>query len=110
MPAGGAVQLITLLVFYYTIKMEISKQVLINNMKPDIWSLANIIPILKSGALSKPDNYLGISLTCVIAKMYNLMILKQVRDAINPHLRDNQNDFRKTKDHCRPDPGLKENH
>ena len=30
------------------------------NIKPDTWSLYNIIPVPKSGDLSKPDNYRGI--------------------------------------------------
>ena len=63
--------------------------------KPEIWSLSNIIPVPKSGDLSKTDNYRGISLTCIIAKMVNSMILNRIRDAIDPHLRDNQNGFRK---------------
>lgn len=63
------------------------------NNKPDIWSLSNIIPVPKSGDLSKPDNYRGMSLTCVIAKIYYRMILNWIRGAIDPHLRDNQNCF-----------------
>ena len=66
-----------------------------HNIKPEIWSLSNIIPVPKSGDLSKTDNYRGISLTCIIAKMVNSMILNRIRDAIDPHLRDNQNGFRK---------------
>ena len=30
----------------------------------------NIIPVSKSGDLSITDNYRGINLTCIIAKMY----------------------------------------
>lgn len=73
--------------------LEICNLALMRNNKPDIWSLSNIIPVPKSGALSKPDNYRGISLTCVIAKINNRMILNRIRGAIDPHLRDNQNGF-----------------
>ena len=59
-----------------------------------MWSLSNIVPVPKSGDLSKPDNYRGISLTCITAKVYNRMILNRVRPAIDPHLRENQNGFR----------------
>lgn len=69
--------------------LEICNQALIDNINPGIWSLS-------------------LSLTCVIAKMYNCMILHWIRDAIDLHLRDNQNGFRE--DHRSPDPGLKENH
>nr|XP_010779022.1 PREDICTED: ubiquitin carboxyl-terminal hydrolase CYLD-like [Notothenia coriiceps] len=56
---------------------------------PDIWSLSNITLVPKAGDLSKPDNYRGISLTCITAKVYNRMILKRIRHAIDSHLREN---------------------
>ena len=65
-----------------------------DNIKPEMWSLSNIIPVPKSGDLLKPDNYRGISLTCIIAKMYDRMILNRIRGANDPHLRENQNGFR----------------
>lgn len=74
--------------------LEVCNQALLTNSKPEIWSLSHIIPVPKSGDLSKPDNYRGISLTCIIAKMYNRMILNRLRSTIDPHLRDNQNGFR----------------
>ncbi|KAJ4949221.1 hypothetical protein JOQ06_020739 [Pogonophryne albipinna] len=67
---------------------------LLHNMQPDIWSLSNIIPVPKAGDLSKPDNYRGISLTCITAKVYNRMILNRIWHTIDPHLRENQNGFR----------------
>jgi hypothetical protein len=68
-----------------------------DNIKPEMWSLSNIIPVPKSGDLLKPDNYRGISLTCIIAKIYNRMILNRIRGANDPHLRENQNDFREAR-------------
>ena len=62
---------------------------------PSVWSLSNIIPVPKSGDLSKPDNYRGISLTCVTAKLFNRMVLNRIRDPIDPLLRSAQNGFRK---------------
>ncbi|KAJ8361351.1 hypothetical protein SKAU_G00178760 [Synaphobranchus kaupii] len=67
---------------------------LLHNEQPEMWSLSNIIPVPKAGDLSKPDNYRGISLTCITAKIYNRMILNRLRHAIDPHLRENQNGFR----------------
>lgn len=58
-----------------------------------MWSLSNIVPVPKSGDLSKPDNYQGISLICITAKVYNCMILNRVWQAIDPHLRENQKGF-----------------
>lgn len=74
--------------------LEFCNLALMENSQPDIWSLSNIIPVPKSGDLSKPDNYRGISLTCITAKMYNRMILNRIRGAIDPYLRENQNGFR----------------
>ena len=54
----------------------------------------NIIPVPKSGDLSNTNNYRGISLTCILAKMYNRMILNRIRSVIDPKLRMNQNGFR----------------
>ena len=76
------------------IVLEICNLALTKNNKPDQWSLSNIIPVPKSGNLSKTDNYRGISLTCIIAKIFNRMILNRIRSAIDPKLRINQNGFR----------------
>jgi hypothetical protein len=62
--------------------------------KPEQWSLSNIIPVPKKGNLSNADNYRGISLTCIIAKLFNRMILNRIRSVIDPMLRVNQNGFR----------------
>ena len=56
-----------------------------------MWPLSNIIPVPKCGDPPKPDNYRGISLTCITAKGYHRMILNRTRHAIDPHLRENQN-------------------
>ena len=67
---------------------------LLDGDKPDQWSHSNIVPIPKSGNLSKPANYRGISLSCIIAKIYNRLILNRIRKTIDPLLRNNQNGFR----------------
>ena len=54
----------------------------------------NIIPVPKSGDLSNTNNYRKISLKCILAKMYNKMILNRIRAVISPGLRMNQNGFR----------------
>ena len=53
-----------------------------------------IIPVPKSGHLTVTDNYRGISLTCIVARMFNRMMLNRLRPAIDPLLRNNQNGFR----------------
>ena len=61
---------------------------------PDQWSSFNIIPVPKSGDLSKTDNYRGICLSSVVAKTYNIMTLNRIRPFLDPLLRDSQNGFR----------------
>ena len=40
------------------------------------------------------DNYRGISLMCIIAKLFNRVILLRIRKVLEPKLRCNQNGFR----------------
>ena len=61
---------------------------------PRHWTIINIIPIPKSGDLTKTDNYRGISLSFVVAKGNNRMILNRIRPKLDPWLRINQNGFR----------------
>ena len=63
-------------------------------MKPKQWSILYIIPIPKKGDLSLGNNYRGISLTSLVAKTYNRMILNRIRPHLDCHLRKNQNGFR----------------
>ena len=74
--------------------LEFCNRALTENDKPELWSFMNIIPVPKSGDLSNTNNYRGISLMCIIAKMYNRLILNRIRSVINPKLRMNQNGFR----------------
>ena len=52
----------------------------------DAWKQLAIIPLPKKGNFSLPENYRGISLTSVAAKIYNQMILSCIRPHINPLL------------------------
>ena len=54
----------------------------------------NIIPIPKEGDLSLGSNYRCISLTSLVAKTYNRMILNRIRPHLDCHLRKNQNGLR----------------
>ena len=74
--------------------LDFCNRALLENDKPDLWSYMNIIPVPKSGDLSNTNNYRGISLICIIAKLYNRLILNRIRSVIDPKLRYNQNGFR----------------
>ena len=54
----------------------------------------DMIPITKSGDLSQPMNYRGISIISVTAKLVNKMILNRIQIKIDNKLRSNQNGFR----------------
>ena len=48
--------------------------------KPPQWSCMNIIPVPKLGDLSVTDNYRGISLTYIMAKRFNRLILNRITE------------------------------
>jgi len=62
--------------------------------RPAEWGLSGIVPIPKKGNLTLPDNYRGISLTQVAAKVYSRLLLNRLRPVIDKILRPNQNGFR----------------
>ena len=76
------------------IMLDIINKSFENCEQPDIWNISNIIPIPKSGNLTITDNYRGISLTSIMAKTYNRMLLNRIRPILDPLLRNNQNGFR----------------
>ena len=76
------------------IMLDIINKSFENCEQPDLWNISNIIPIPKSGNLTITDNYRGISLTSIMAKTYNRMLLNRIRPLLNPLLRNNQNGFR----------------
>ena len=74
--------------------LQFANDVLTKEVKPEQWSVLDIIPVPKSGDLGLTTNYRGISLSAIAAKMTNKMILNRILPAIDPHLRPNQNGFR----------------
>ena len=74
--------------------LSYANKLLIDKEKPSQWSEIDITPIPKSGDLSDTGNYRGISLSAVIAKVVNKMILQRIQPKIDPLLRRNQNGFR----------------
>ena len=48
----------------------------------------------KKGDLSCPDNYRGISLSSIVSKTINRLILNRIQPALDGKLRNNQNGFR----------------
>ena len=53
-----------------------------------------MIPIPKKGDHSLPSNHRGISLSSIVTKVINRMILNRIQPKVDPHLRSTQNGFR----------------
>lgn len=61
---------------------------------PEDWSRAVILPIYKKGDPKHCGNYRGISLLCVVSKIYETILEKRLRGVIEPQLKDQQSGFR----------------
>ena len=70
-------------------------QALYDGVAPEQWRINNIIPARKKGDLTNTNNYRGISLTSIVTKTLNRMILNRIQPEVEKKLRDNQNGFRK---------------
>ena len=74
--------------------LKFCNDALCDGLIPDQWKLSNIIPVPKKGDLTKTDNYRGISLTSIVSKTLNRMLLNRIKPSLEEVLRDNQNGFR----------------
>ena len=59
------------------------------------WKQANVVPIFKKGSRFKPENYRPFSLTVVISKMLEHIIVSQIMDHLDSQniLHENQHGF-----------------
>ena len=64
------------------------------NMKPEQCSEIDLLPIPKSGDLVSKDNYRVISLSSIVVKVVNKMILNRIQPKMDGLLRRIQNGFR----------------
>jgi hypothetical protein len=76
------------------IVLNFCNDALCDNKIPDQWRISNIVPVPKTGDLTKTDNYRGIALTSIVCKTLNRMVLNRLKPSIENLLRDNQNGFR----------------
>ena len=61
------------------------------------WTEVCILPFPKKGDLGVVNNYRGIALTTISAKIYNTLLLNHIQPALQLILRKNQNRFRKNR-------------
>ncbi len=66
-----------------------------SEMAPEQFTTNLIVPLPKKGDLTLMNNYRGISLMSVAAKVLNKVLLYRIRDQIDAILRRNQAGFRK---------------
>ena len=66
---------------------------------PRLWRQANIVPIIKKGNKAENSNYCPISLTSVVGKMLEAIIVKAIRKHLDEHklIRHSQHGFSKGK-------------
>ena len=76
------------------IMISFANKILINNEKPTHLSEGDMIQIPKKGDLSLPSDLCGISLSSIVTKDINRVILNRIQPKVDPHLRSNQNGFR----------------
>ena len=69
-------------------------QALEDGLAPDQWRISNIVPVPKKGDLTDTNDYRSISLTSLVAKTLNRMILNRIQPEMEKILRGNQNGFR----------------
>ena len=79
------------------IVLDFCKEAHMKHFKLDQWSILNIVHTPQSGELSDAGHYRGISLSSVVTKLYNRLILNRIRPVTDPHLRVNQYGFRQSK-------------
>ncbi|KAL3872436.1 hypothetical protein ACJMK2_040364 [Sinanodonta woodiana] len=62
---------------------------------PVDWREGYLVKIPKKGDLSSCSNYRGITLLSIPGKVFNRILLNRMKEAVDPHLRDQQAGFRK---------------
>ncbi len=65
-----------------------------SNITPKLWKESLLIPVFKKGNISDCNNYRGIALMSVFAKLFNRILLMRIRSVLDSKLRINQNGFR----------------
>jgi len=65
-----------------------------NSTFPDVWKMSSITPILKSGDPSLVSNYRPISILPHLAKLFELVVYRNIKRCFNHILIDEQHGFR----------------
>ena len=79
------------------ILLTILNKTLLEGEIPSEWKTQLLIPIPKKGDLSLCDNYRGIALMSIVAKILNKLLLFLLRETLEHKLRVSQNGFRQNR-------------
>jgi hypothetical protein len=70
---------------FHPLLLNIINQSYVTKSVPSEWLISILIPVFKKGDSSNPNNYRGIALMCVCAKLYNRLLLERLRAVLDPH-------------------------
>ena len=62
---------------------------------PNIWKLTNGVPIFKKGDRENPRNYRPVSLTCIVCKILEHIVLSNISSCLAIFLSNSQHGFRR---------------
>ena len=82
---------------FINVLLPILNKALLDGEIPTEWKTQLIIPIPKKGNLSLCDNYRGIALMSIVAKIFNKLLLFRLREVLDSKLRVSQNGFRQNR-------------
>ena len=68
---------------FHPILLDIINQVYVSKKGPLEWLMSVLIPVFKKGDSTDPNNYTGIALMCVCAKLYNKLLLIRLRSVLD---------------------------
>ena len=74
--------------------LGILNHVWVTKRPPSEWLTSVLVPILKKGSASDCNNYRGIALMSVAAKLYNKILQKRLAIGLDTYLRSSPNGFR----------------
>jgi hypothetical protein len=60
---------------------------------PSEWLVSVLVPVYKKGSSGDCNNYRGIALMSIVAKLFNRLLLERLRSVKESRLRCNQNGF-----------------
>jgi len=79
----------------HPILLAIFNHLFVKGVALNDWHLSLLIPVFKKGDNQNCNNYRGIALMSIVAKLYNKLLLNRLENSLDDKLRYNQNGFRR---------------